>query len=150
KQIGITLKKFGEAASLSEGMLSRFETGCNELSPESWARVLQTMSRFVQHNAAGNLKWSTSKRVAGIVKARMTAAKLGQAVSQSLNSPTFAERLEGYVMMEPATTLEEANERIAEVLEMCGQVDVSLKAARKEIQFWREFADKYDQIRDLL
>jgi transcriptional regulator with XRE-family HTH domain len=69
KQYGITLDELGDLTDLSKSMLSLFENGERDLSPEAWTRVLTTMSNLITEDNA--------KRLAEIDKVKETAAKLG-------------------------------------------------------------------------
>lgn len=69
KEYGITLANFGKLAGVSQPMLSRFERGRRDLSPEAWTRVLQTMGKLLDEDE--------KRRRAKRAKAEQTAAKLG-------------------------------------------------------------------------
>jgi len=69
EQYDITLTEFGKHARLSHPMLSQFERGDRDLSPEAWARVLAAMSSLLAED--------NGKRLAEIAEAEETAAKLG-------------------------------------------------------------------------
>jgi transcriptional regulator with XRE-family HTH domain len=69
EQYGITLDEFGPLAELSTPMLSQFENGGRDLSPEAWTRVLAAMSNLITED--------NTRRFAEIEKAKQTAEKLG-------------------------------------------------------------------------
>jgi transcriptional regulator with XRE-family HTH domain len=73
EQYGITLDEFGPLAELSTPMLSQFENGGRDLSPEAWTRVLAAVDALVNE--------ANAKRLAEIEKAKKTAAKLGTPLS---------------------------------------------------------------------
>lgn len=68
KQYGLTLTELGKVAGVSQPMLSQFERGDRDLSPEAWERV---------HQAIGNLlREDAERRRAERDKAVETATKL--------------------------------------------------------------------------
>src|SRR5437016_11236513 len=69
EQYDITMIEFGKRAGLSQAVLSQFENGVRNLSPEAWARVLAAMSDLITEDDA--------RRLAEIEQAKKTAAKLG-------------------------------------------------------------------------
>lgn len=147
-KLGSTLKKVGDEAGVSESMLSRFEAGHNDLSLDKWASVLEALSKLAQGD--GNLAWDLPKRIAGLVEAQSALSKLGTSVAQSAHSASLEERLYQYALLDEPEDLDVALEQRQDVLDIARQAVYTLGVARGEIDFWRQFAEKYDVVRDLL
>jgi transcriptional regulator with XRE-family HTH domain len=97
KQNRMSLSALGKLAGLSQPMLSQFENGDRDLSEEAWARVLDSMEKFLL-TANENYK-------AEITKAKETAVKLG--VSGLLRAQTEPE-LDGILSSMTAAEAEAA------------------------------------------
>lgn len=69
KLYGITLVELGKLADLSNPMLSQFERGIRDLSPEAWTRVLAAMAKLLEEDE--------NRRSQERAKAAEIAAKLG-------------------------------------------------------------------------
>lgn len=137
KQFGITLDDLGDLAGLSKAMLSRFEAGKRDLSADAWSHLLEKISELVSEGQ-GNLRWDPAKRLAGIAKARQTAAKLGVSVAQSIHSPTLAEQLQQYSLM-PRKELAAV---AGDLLEIAQRAIHESAIDKDKAKFWREQLDK--------
>lgn len=138
KQFGITLDDLGELAGLSKAMLSRFESGKRDLSADAWSHLLEKISELVSEGQ-GNLTWDPARRLAGIAKARQTAARLGASVAQSIHSPTLAEQVQQYSLM-PAKEL--SPEAARDLLEISQRLLHENAIIADKERFWRGQLDK--------
>jgi len=114
KQYRVTLTELGELSDVSQPMLSQFERGDRDLSPEAWARVLVAIGKLV----------AVDKRLVDIAKAGKTAAKLGALpdivlkqllhMVENVNTDITDLTAQGYVIA-PQSIEQERNELKAQV-----------------------------------
>jgi transcriptional regulator with XRE-family HTH domain len=128
EQYGITLVELGKLAGISQPMLSQFESGDRNLSPDAWADVLIAIGKLLEEYEA--------KRNEQFLKAKETAAKLTNSPLPSFIPPLMAEAL-----LSPTPETQEQIETRAEFFSEVEQVanDIAAGLATLDPHEWDRY-----------